>query len=61
MQKVRLRSDVLVATDIVQSGNTSAASMPIALDAPRNTGAQLHGATASLAGLGAGLATRSKP
>ena len=43
------------ATDVVEAGNTSAASIPLALDRLRRSGALPHGQLALLAGFGAGL------
>ena len=56
VRKLRLRADAVVATDIVESGNTSAASIPIALDRLLTTGAVPSEALALLVGFGAGLA-----
>ncbi|MCW2496873.1 beta-ketoacyl-ACP synthase 3 [Jatrophihabitans sp.] len=44
-----------VATDVVESGNTSAASIPMAVGALRSRGATRPGQLALLAGFGAGL------
>jgi 3-oxoacyl-[acyl-carrier-protein] synthase-3 len=43
------------ATDVVHAGNTSAASIPLALDRLRRSGAAAPGQLALLAGFGAGL------
>ena len=51
-----LRDDVVIARDVIDSGNTSAASVPIALDALRRRGDVPGDALALLAGFGAGLA-----
>jgi 3-oxoacyl-[acyl-carrier-protein] synthase-3 len=56
VRRLALRPDVLVATDITESGNTSAASIPIALDRLRNAGQLPSNGLALLAGFGAGLA-----
>jgi 3-oxoacyl-[acyl-carrier-protein] synthase-3 len=44
-----------VADDIVHSGNTSSASIPLALDHMRTAGSVRSGETALLVGFGAGL------
>ena len=49
------RPDVVVADDIVESGNTSSASIPIALDHMRAAGTVLSGDVMLLVGFGAGL------
>jgi 3-oxoacyl-[acyl-carrier-protein] synthase-3 len=46
----------VIATDVVQSGNTSSASIPIALTKLTQTGAVKSGQLALLVGFGAGLA-----
>jgi 3-oxoacyl-[acyl-carrier-protein] synthase-3 len=46
---------VRVATDVVASGNTSAASIPLALARLYDSGARLSGSLALLVGFGAGL------
>jgi 3-oxoacyl-[acyl-carrier-protein] synthase-3 len=55
VRKVGLEHAV-VATDIVDSGNTSSASIPIALTRLRDSGAAKPGQLALLVGFGAGLA-----
>ncbi|MEO8888302.1 MAG: beta-ketoacyl-ACP synthase 3 [Jatrophihabitantaceae bacterium] len=55
VRKVGLDHTV-VATDIVESGNTSSASIPIALTRLRDSGAAKSGQLALLVGFGAGLA-----
>jgi 3-oxoacyl-[acyl-carrier-protein] synthase-3 len=50
-----LASDVAVARDIVDSGNTSAASVPLALDRLLELGQVASGDAVLLAGFGAGL------
>jgi 3-oxoacyl-(acyl-carrier-protein) synthase III len=54
-ERLGLRPDVYVARDVVRSGNTSAASIPLALDAALRGKAVDSGATALLFGFGAGL------
>jgi 3-oxoacyl-[acyl-carrier-protein] synthase III len=49
------REDMVVADDIVESGNTSSASIPLALDHMRADGRLRPGATVLLVGFGAGL------
>ena len=49
------RPDLLVADDIVRSGNTSSASIPLALDHMRAEGRVRSGDVALLVGFGAGL------
>lgn len=49
------RTDMVVADDIVHSGNTSSASIPLALDHLRAAGRTRSGDTALLVGFGAGL------
>lgn len=49
------REDMVVADDIVHSGNTSSASIPIALDHMRAEGRVRSGDVALLIGFGAGL------
>ncbi len=50
----------LVADDVVRTGNTSAASIPLAVSALRETGVDLHGRLALLTGFGAGLAVAAQ-
>ncbi|MBV9921153.1 MAG: beta-ketoacyl-ACP synthase 3, partial [Pseudonocardia sp.] len=50
------RQDMVVADDIVHSGNTSSASIPLALDHMRAAGRARSGDVVLLAGFGAGLA-----
>jgi 3-oxoacyl-[acyl-carrier-protein] synthase-3 len=52
---VGFSADVVIARDIVAAGNTSAASIPLALDALRSSGAVASGDLAVLVGYGAGL------
>jgi 3-oxoacyl-[acyl-carrier-protein] synthase-3 len=49
------RDDMIVADDIVYSGNTSSASIPMALDHMRSEGRVRSGDLALLVGFGAGL------
>ena len=49
------RADLRVADDIVHSGNTSSASIPLAMDHMRADGRLRSGDTALLVGFGAGL------
>ncbi len=49
------RADMRVADDIVESGNTSSASIPLALDHMRADGRLRSGETVLLVGFGAGL------
>jgi 3-oxoacyl-[acyl-carrier-protein] synthase III len=49
------RADLRVADDIIHSGNTSSASIPLALDHMRADGRLRPGDTALLVGFGAGL------
>ncbi|MBY8878800.1 beta-ketoacyl-ACP synthase III [Actinacidiphila acidipaludis] len=50
-----LPAGVTVAKDIVTSGNTSGASIPLAMEAVLSSGAAVSGGTALLLGYGAGL------
>jgi 3-oxoacyl-[acyl-carrier-protein] synthase III len=54
-KKLGFRDDVVVAKDIVQSGNTSAASIPLALTALLESGEAKSGDLALVLGYGAGL------
>ncbi|WP_222267631.1 beta-ketoacyl-ACP synthase III [Modestobacter marinus] len=54
-RKLGFRDDVVVAKDIVQSGNTSAASIPLALTALLESGEAKSGDLALVLGYGAGL------
>ncbi|WP_367131085.1 beta-ketoacyl-ACP synthase III [Saccharothrix sp. HUAS TT1] len=49
------REDLVIARDIVESGNTSSASIPLALDHMRAAGEVRSGDVALLVGFGAGL------
>lgn len=55
MRKAGAREDMVLARDIVHTGNTSAASIPIALDHLRSGGEVNSGDVALLVGFGAGL------
>ena len=54
------REDMVVADDIVYSGNTSSASIPLALDHMRAEGRVCSGDLALLVGFGAGLSYASQ-
>ena len=54
-KKLGLGEDVVVARDIVQAGNTSAASIPLALTALLESGEAKSGDLALVLGYGAGL------
>ena len=54
-KKLGFREDVVVARDVVQSGNTSAASVPLALTALMESGEARSGDLALVLGYGAGL------
>lgn len=56
IRALKLPEHVPVARDIETTGNTSAASIPIAMDRMLSTGEVPHGGTALLIGFGAGLA-----
>jgi 3-oxoacyl-[acyl-carrier-protein] synthase-3 len=55
MRAAGAREDMVVANDIVYSGNTSSASIPLALDHMRAEGRVRSGDLALLVGFGAGL------
>ncbi|MGH3588223.1 MAG: beta-ketoacyl-ACP synthase III [Pseudonocardia sp.] len=55
LRKEGAREDMVVADDIVHSGNTSSASIPLALDHMRAQGRMRSGDTVLLVGFGAGL------
>ncbi|MFI7674348.1 beta-ketoacyl-ACP synthase III [Actinophytocola sp. NPDC049390] len=55
LRKEGAREDMVVADDIVTSGNTSSASIPLAMDHMRAAGRIHSGDTALLVGFGAGL------
>jgi 3-oxoacyl-[acyl-carrier-protein] synthase-3 len=56
VRALKLPAHVVVARDIATTGNTSAASVPLALDALIQTGELPSGGLALLVGFGAGLA-----
>jgi 3-oxoacyl-[acyl-carrier-protein] synthase-3 len=53
---MKLSPNVLIADDIRTNGNTSAASIPLAMDALLSTHPEMHGQLALIIGYGAGLA-----
>ncbi|MEL4358430.1 MULTISPECIES: beta-ketoacyl-ACP synthase III [unclassified Luteococcus] len=55
LRHLKLPKDIVVARDIAQMGNSSAASVPLALDAVLQSGEAHRGQTALLIGFGAGL------
>ncbi|WP_328995442.1 ketoacyl-ACP synthase III [Kribbella sp. NBC_01245] len=55
IRSLKLPEHVKVARDIVRQGNTSAASVPLAIDAMRESGELKSGDTALIIGFGAGL------
>lgn len=55
LQSQGAREDLVVARDIVHSGNTSAASIPLAIDHMLSTGEVASGDVLLLVGFGAGL------
>jgi 3-oxoacyl-[acyl-carrier-protein] synthase-3 len=55
VKKIGLPEHVAVARDIVDTGNTSAASVPLAMERLLDNGEAPHGGTALLIGFGAGL------
>ncbi|GLZ28591.1 3-oxoacyl-[acyl-carrier-protein] synthase 3 protein 1 [Lentzea sp. NBRC 105346] len=58
--KLGLPPHVAVARDVVTAGNTSSASIPLALDALLSSGEVAPGGSALLVGFGAGLAVASQ-
>ena len=54
-KQLRLPEHVVVARDVVEHANTSAASIPIAMDRLLSTGAAPSGGLALLIGFGSGL------
>ncbi|MDA2963109.1 MAG: ketoacyl-ACP synthase III [Actinomycetota bacterium] len=54
-KKIKIPESVLIADDIRVNGNTSAASIPLAMDALLDAHPELHGELALLIGYGAGL------
>lgn len=55
VKRLEIPESVAVARDIVNTGNTSAASIPLAMDRLLESGEAPHGGTALLIGFGAGL------
>jgi len=55
-RKLELPEHVAIARDVVDTGNTSAASIPLAMERMLRQGDVAHGGTALLIGFGAGLA-----
>lgn len=55
LRHLGLPDDVIVARDIVHMGNTSAASIPLAIEALLESGQATSGQTALIIGFGAGL------
>lgn len=55
LRSLKFREDVVIARDIAQSGNTSSASIPLALTALLETGQAKSGDLALTIGFGAGL------
>lgn len=53
---MKLASNIVIADDIRTNGNTSAASIPLAMDALLNEHPELHNQLALIIGYGAGLA-----
>ena len=53
---LNLSSDIVIADDIRTNGNTSSASIPLAMDALLQSHPELHGQLALIIGYGAGLA-----
>ena len=54
-KEMKMPSSVIIADDIRTNGNTSAASIPLAMDALLDKHPELHGKLALLIGYGAGL------
>jgi 3-oxoacyl-[acyl-carrier-protein] synthase III len=55
VKEMKLPDSVLVADDIRVNGNTSAASIPLAMDVLLEKHPEMHGKVALLIGYGAGL------
>ena len=55
VKTLKLPEHVPVARDIAETGNTSAASIPLAMERMLETGEAKSGGTALLIGFGAGL------
>jgi 3-oxoacyl-[acyl-carrier-protein] synthase-3 len=60
VKAMRLPKDIPVARDIATTGNTSAASIPLAMDRMLEEGLAPHGGLALLIGFGAGLVYASQ-
>ena len=60
VRALKLPEHVPVARDIAYTGNTSAASVPLAMDRMLDNGEAPHGGTALLIGFGAGLVFASQ-
>jgi 3-oxoacyl-[acyl-carrier-protein] synthase-3 len=60
VRALELPEHVVVARDIITTGNTSAASVPLAMDRMLASGEVPHGGTALLVGFGAGLVFASQ-
>lgn len=56
LRHLKLPGEIVVARDIAQMGNSSAASVPLALDAVLQSGEARSGQTALMIGFGGGLA-----
>ncbi|MDF1490321.1 beta-ketoacyl-ACP synthase III [Tessaracoccus caeni] len=56
LRHLKLPEDVVVARDIIRMGNSSAASVPLAMEALLESGQATSGQTALIIGFGAGLA-----
>jgi 3-oxoacyl-[acyl-carrier-protein] synthase III len=54
-KELKLPDSVVIADDIKVNGNTSAASIPLAMDALLEKHPELHGCLALIIGYGAGL------
>jgi 3-oxoacyl-[acyl-carrier-protein] synthase III len=54
-KEMKLPESVIIADDVKTNGNTSAASIPLAMDALLAKHPELHGKLALLIGYGAGL------
>ena len=54
-KEIKIPSSVVIADDIRVNGNTSAASIPLAMDILLETHPELHGSLALMIGYGAGL------
>lgn len=56
LRHLKLPEDVVVGRDIIQMGNSSAASIPLAMEALLESGQAKSGDSALIIGFGAGLA-----